>query len=269
MPAMTPPVSAYLCSYPKSGRTWMRFALVNLMNEAYGLDMELDMENMFTLIPNDDGEGHTQPWKTLDKYAFADRDAMPFVAMSHLPWDERFLEPRILLLMRTPADSLVSRFYHMSRHAGQFDGTIDEFAHDEFYGVPGLVEYFASWEPHSEDGNVEVVTYEQLRAEPLGPFRRIVDQLGIEATDAQLEAALDASTVEKMREVEKASGVGQPNAYDRNDPQAMRVRKAKVGGWREELAPETVDYLMESFAASPPAMALLERYSIVPEAEPA
>jgi hypothetical protein len=49
----------------------------------------------------------------------------------------------------------------------------------------------------------------------------------------------------------------------------MRVRKAKVGGWREELAPETVDYLMESFSASPPAMALLERYSIVPEVEPA
>lgn len=266
---MTPPVRAYLCSYPKSGRTWMRFALVNLMNEAYGLDMELDMENMFTLIPNDDGEGHTQPWKTLDKYAFPDREEMPFVAMSHLPWDERFAGPDVLLLMRTPADSLVSRFYHMSRHAGQFEGTIDEFAHDEFYGVPGLVGYFASWEPHADNDNVEVVTYEQLRADPSGPFRRIVDQLGIEATDDQLAAALEASTVEKMREVERSSGVGQPIAYDRSDPQAMRVRKAKVGGWREELAPETVEYLMESFAASPPAMELLERYSIVPEVEPA
>jgi hypothetical protein len=243
----------------------MRFALVNLMNEAYGLGLDLDMENMFTLIPNDDGEGQTQPRKTLDKYAFADRSGMPFVAMSHLPWDERFLRPRILLLMRTPADSLVSRFYHMSRHAGQFDGSIDEFAHDVLYGVPGLVEYFASWEPHAEDANVEVVTYEQLRAEPFGPFRRIADQLGIEATDEQLQAALDASTVEKMREVEKASGVGAPNPYDRSDPQAMRVRKAKVGGWRDELAPETVDYLMDSFAASPQATALLERYSIVPE----
>lgn len=269
MPAMTPPVHAYLCSYPKSGRTWMRFALVNLMNEAYGLELDLDMENMFTLIPNDDGEGHTQPWKTLDKYAFSGRDDMPFVAMSHLPWDERFLEPKILLLMRTPADSLVSRYYHMSRHAGQFKGTIDEFAHDEIYGVPELVEYFASWEPHSEDANVEVVTYEELRSNPAGPFRRIVDHLGIEATDEELEAALAASTVEKMREVERSSGVGQPNAYDRSDPQAMRVRKARVGGWREELAPGTVDYLMESFAASPPAMELLERYSIVPQVEPA
>lgn len=269
MPAMNPPVAAYLCSYPKSGRTWMRFALVNLMSEVYGLDMDLDMENMFTVIPNDDGKDHTQPWKTLDKYAFPDRTDMPFVAMSHLCWDERFEEPRVLLLMRTPADSLVSRFYHMSRHAGQFGGSIDEFARDEEYGVPGLVKYFASWEPHSEDPNVEVVTYEQLRADPSEPFRMIVDQLGIAATDEQLEAALAASTVEKMREVERASGVGQPNAYDRSDPQAMRVRKAKVGGWREELSPETVDYLMESFASSPAAMALLERYAIVPEPEPA
>lgn len=266
---MVPPVSAYLCSYPKSGRTWVRFALVNLMNEAYGLDLDLDMENMFQLIPNDDGEGQTQPWKRLDRYAFADRPGMPFVAMSHLPWDGRFRDPSVVLLLRNPADTLTSRYFHVTRHERKLDASIDEFAHHEQFGVPSLVEFFASWEPHSEDDNVKVITYEQMRRKPLEPFRRIVDQLGIEATDAQLEDALAASTVEKMREIEKASGVGQPNAYDRNDPQAMRVRKAKVGGWREELAPQTVEYLMESFAASPPAMALLERYSIVPEVEPA
>jgi len=266
---MARPVSAYLCSYPKSGRTWMRFALVNLMNEAYGLGLELDMENMFTLIPNDDGEGLTQPWKALDRYGFADREEMPFVAMSHLPWDARFSDPAVVLLLRNPADTLTSRYFHVTRHEGKLEASIDEFARNAELGVPSLVEYFASWEPHAGDGNVEVVTYEQLRAEPFGPFRGIADQLGIEATDEQIQAALDASTVEKMREVEKSSGVGQPNSYDRSDPQAMRVRKAKVGGWRDELAPETVAYLMDSFAASPQATALIERYSIVPEPDAA
>jgi len=266
---MAPPVSAYLCSYPKSGRTWMRFALSNLINELCGLNLDLDMENMFGLIPNDDGRKQTQPWKTLDAYRFAQRSEVPFIAMSHLPWDERFAEPPIVLLMRTPADSLVSRYYHMSRHAGQFKEDIDAFAHDPRYGVPGLVEYFASWEPHSEDHNVVAVTYEQLRTDPIGPFSRIVAQLGIEATQAQMERALELSSVDRMRDVERKSGVGQPNDYDRNDPQAMRVRKARVGGWRDELSTETVDYLLSAFAQSAAATVLLERYSIAPQAEAA
>ena len=265
---MSPPVSAYLCSYPKSGRTWMRFALSNLINELYGLKLELDMENMFSLIPNDDGRNQTQPWKTLDAYRFAERSELPFIAMSLLPWDERFAEPPIVLLMRTPADTLVSRYYHMSRHdALQFKGDIDAFAHDPLYGVPGLVEYFASWDPHAEDQNVVAVTYEQLRTDPLGPFSRIVAQLGIGASRDQMERALELSSVDRMRDVERKSGVGQPNDYDRNDPQAMRVRKARVGGWRDELSTETVDYLLDAFAQSAAATSLLERYSIVPQVE--
>jgi len=266
---MAPAVDAYLCSYPKSGRTWMRFALSNLMDEVYGLGLDLDMENMFGLIPNDDGRKQTQPWKTLDAYRFAERSDVPFAAMSHLAWDERFATTPVVLLMRSPADSLVSHYYHMSRHAGEFKDDIDEFARDPLYGVPALVEHFASWEPHAEDPNVISVTYEQLRSEPLEPFSRIVAQLGIDATSAQMEQALEISSVERMREVERRSGVGAPNDYDRNDPQAMRVRKARVGGWREELSPETTDYLLGAFAQSESASALLERYSIVPQVETA
>ncbi|MFM9126985.1 MAG: sulfotransferase domain-containing protein [Solirubrobacterales bacterium] len=234
---------SFLCSYPKSGRTWMRFALVNLMNDVYRLGLELDMDNMFALIPNDDGGPeevfYSQPWKTLDKYRFADHEEMPFVAMSHLRWED------------------------------QFEGTIDEFSRDERFGIPRMVDYLASWAPHAADPNVEVLTYEELRADPFEPFRRATGHLGIEATDDQLQAALEASSVERMREVERASGVGQPNEYDKADPQAMRVRKAKVGGWREELPPETVAYMMECITGSPQAAALLDRYGLTPEVAPA
>ena len=262
---MAPPVDAYLCSYPKSGRTWMRFALANLIDEFYGLDLDLDMENMFGLIPNDDGRKNTQPWKTLESYRFAERSDVPMIAMSHRRLDQRFDSLPIVLLMRTPADSLVSRYYHMSRHAGQFKDGIDQFAHDPRYGIPSLVEYFASWEPHSEDQNVVAVTYEQLRSEPLEPFGRIVAQMGIDATPDQLARALEMSSVDRMREVERKSGVGQPNNYDRSDPQAMRVRSARVGGWREELSQQTSDDLVEAFSRSEAATALLQRYSIAPQ----
>ena len=262
-PTRTP--EAWLCSYPKSGRTWMRFALANLIDDVYDLGVGFDTETMFQLIPNDDGADHTRPWKTIDKFAYGDREGLPLIAMSHLPWEARFSETPVVLLIRNPAASLVSRFFHVSRHAGRFDGDLPEFARDEFLGVPGLISYFASWQPHVDDPNVEVITYEELRGEPVEPFGRIVSQLGIQADRAALEKALAAASVDRMRSVEKQAGVGQPNEYDRNDPGALRVRRAGTDSWREEIDPETLDFLIDSLEANPAATAMLDRFGLLPQ----
>jgi hypothetical protein len=260
--------TAFLCSYPKSGRTWMRFALVNLMNDVYGLGLKLDMDNMFSLIPNEDGGPdevfYSQPWKTLDKYAFADREEMPFVGMSHLRWEGRFTGPRIVFLVRNPADVLVSLYFHMTRHAHQFEGTIGEFARDERYGVPRMVSYLSSWQPHLRDPNVTVMTYEKLKADPLDSFQDVVAGLGIEAGAGECRAALDAASVERMRKVEAKSGVGQPNAYDFDDPDARRVRRAKVGGWREEMDDDTIALMLAEIESDPAALELLEELDLMP-----
>lgn len=242
----------------------MRFALSNLIDDVFDLGVGFDTANMFGLIPNDDGPDHTRPWKTIANFAYSDREGLPLIAMSHLPRDERFDAVPTVLLIRNPAASLVSRFFHMSRHAGQFEGGLPEFARDEFYGVPGIVAYFASWAPHLDDPEVEVVTYEELRSEPLGPFGRIVARLGIEADEEALARALDAARVDRMRAVEKETGVGQPNDYDRNDPSALRVRKASASAWRDEIDDSTLEYLIASLESDRAASGLLERFDLMP-----
>lgn len=242
----------------------MRFALANLMNEVFDLKSEIDTANMFSLIPNDDGPDNTRPWKTIGNFAWGDREGLPLVAMSHLAWRDDFSTTPVVLLIRNPAASLVSRFFHMSRHAGQFKGGLREFARDEFFGVPGIVSYFASWEPHVDDPNVSVITYEDLRAEPLEPFSRIVRVLGIEADSSALERALEASSVDRMRAVEKRAGVGQPHEYDRNDPEALRVRNTGSKSWRDEIDDETLDFLLRSLKADRAAANLLERFDLIP-----
>ena len=257
--------TAYLCSYPKSGRTWMRFALVHLMDSLYGLGGEFDMKNMFDLIPNRDGEEMTPAWKTPDNYRFTDRPEVPFLVMSHLPWEPDFAELPAVFLVRSPGDVIVSWFHHMTRHDGRLAGkSMIEFAADPDWGVPDLVSYLASWEPHLDDPNVTVVTYEQLRAAPVEAFGRLAAGLGIEATPAQLEAALEAASVDRMRKVEAQSGSWQPHDYDLADPDARRVRKAKVGGWLEEMDEETVALMISEVEASPQARALLERAELMP-----
>ncbi len=260
--------TAWLCSHPKSGRTWMRFALVQLLDSLHGLDGGFDMLNMFGLIPNSDGEGKTQPTKTPDNYRYSDRSDVPFIVMSHLPWESPFSELPAVFLVRSPGDVLVSYYHHMNRHDGRFQGTLDEFARDPEYGIPNIVAYLASWEPHLDDPNLTVATYERLKAEPVEEFGKLVSGLGIEAGTAELQAALDAASVERMRAVEARTGVGQPQAYDFEDPDARRVRKAKVGGWREEMDDDTIALLLAEIEASPEASQLLERLDLMPGPAP-
>lgn len=256
--------TAWLCSYPKSGRTWMRFALVNLLDRRHGLGGDFDMLNMFGLIPNSDGEGKTQPTKTPDNYLFGERPEVPFIVMSHLPWEEAFAEVPTVFLVRSPGDVIVSFYHHMSRHDGRFRGSLSEFAADPEYGIPNLVSYLASWQPHLDDQGVTVLSYEELRRDPVPSFEALTRGLGIEAERDELKAALEAASVQKMREVEAVSGVGQPQEYDFEDPNARRVRKAKVGGWREEMDDDTIALLLTEIEASPGARELLGRLDLMP-----
>ena len=93
---------------------------------------------------------------------------------------------------------------------------------------------------------------------------RLVGGLGIESDRKAMEAALDAASVDRMREVESASGVGQPQAYDFDDPNARRVRKARVGSWREEMDDDTIALLIGEIESRPAARDLLEALDLMP-----
>lgn len=242
----------------------MRFALVNLLDRKLDLGSGFDMENMFGLIPNRDGEGMTQPWKTPDNYRFGDRPEVPFVIASHLRWEPEFSGLPTVFLVRNPGDVVVSRYHHMTRHEGKFSGSLAEFTRDPEWGLPDLLGYLESWAPHIDDPDVTVVTYESLKADPVESFGRLVEGLGIEASREELGLALEAASVDRMREVEATSGVGQPQAYDFEDPNARRVRKAKVGSWREEMDDDTIAVMLAEIEASPLAGELLGELDILP-----
>ena len=71
-----------------------------------------------------------------------------------------------------------------------------------------------------------VVRYEDLRADTLGTMRRMYSSLGILADEGELARAVEKNSWENIPEQKK----GQGKVY----------RKAKPGGWREDLTPKQV-----------------------------
>jgi Sulfotransferase domain len=251
-------VTGYLCSYPKSGRTWMRFALAHYLRERLALDQELDLRELFRLLPNLDGDEDVSG-KGVDRYAYADRADVPLIVSSHLPWDPAlFGGRRVVLLVRNPADVMVSRFFHVTRQEQIWEGELPRFLRDPDVGLLPLVRYLNGWAPHAGGPDRLVLSYEELRADPAAGFARLLGHLGVAVDPPAVERALEAASIERMRASERQVVVA-GYSYDVGDPEALRVRRAVVGGYRDYLAPDDLDYVVQTCARelTPAARALL------------
>ena len=240
-------------SWAKSGRTWLR----TMLSRAYQLDYG---------IPS----GEMLEFDNLKK-----RDPrIPSVFFTHGnylrtyngEWDERtaFWSKRVLLLVRDPRDTAVSQYFqwkhrmHRSKKALNnyprhgLDLSVADFVLKEPMGLAGVLDFLEIWErslPHVEAA--KVVHYEELRSDTEGTLAGILDFLGTPASPESVADAVASATVEKMRQLENASGnsgyVGQRlKPGNAANPDSFKVRRGKVGGWR--------DYLTEAEIAEAEAM---------------
>lgn len=86
----------------------------------------------------------------------------------------------------------------------------------------------------AHEGRKSFVRYEHLRADPVGTLARVYSDLGIAVDRADLERVAGVRSWENVPEEEKGEG--------------KFYRKAKSGGWKEDLTPEQVRIIEETTA---------------------
>jgi len=232
---------AIILSIPKSGRTWLRAFLCAYFCRRFGLE--------FTLRPG--------------RYALP---GFPRVVFSHDLFEHRtkgdwwdrirgkYLVPRrelgrakIILLARDPRDCFVSLYLQLTRRdpnapVSLKQKTVGEMLRDEKFGLRAIVKPMNDWlNEFSQRDNFTLVRYEALRASPAEHFRDLLAVLGESSPDANsFQEALEFSSFENMQKLEAArafdSNILHPG--DVRDPESFKVRRGKVGGYREYLSAE-------------------------------
>ena len=230
-----------LMSWGKSGRTWLRV----MLSRAYQLRGGLPSNELLDF----------------DNFRKQDK-ALPAVFFTHNNylrdytgnWESKqhFQGKRIVLLVRDPRDVAVSQFFQWQYrmrpnkkfindyppHGADID--VWDFVQDRDAGVPRIVDYFNGWAraiPELKD--VLVVRYEDMRADPAAVLRRIFDFTGDGISDLQISEAVEFAAYENMKRMEreqhfKGSGA-RVKPGDEKNPQSFKVRKAKVGGYRDHF----------------------------------
>jgi Sulfotransferase domain len=246
---------AIILSIPKSGRTWLRAFLCAYFCKRFGLG--------FTLRP-----------------ARYDLPGFPRIVFSHDlfehrtkgdRWDRirgKYLVPRrelkrakIILLARDPRDCFVSLYLQLTRRDPNApiklrQKSVSDMLRDEKFGMPAIISAMNDWlNEFSKRDNFTLVRYEALRASPAEYFRDLLAVLGERSPDTNVfQEALEFSRFENMQKLE-AAGAFDSNILhpgDVRDPESFKVRRGKIGGYREYLSPED-----QQFAAD--AMTELDR----------
>lgn len=248
-------IDAVLASYPKSGRTWLRFALSCYFDRVAGLGVSPDLATTFRILPNLDRD----PLRGLPGFAYRDDPAVPLIAVTHRPYEPELLQDRpIIFLVRDPRDVMVSAYFHATRHKGRFDGTIKAFIADVDQGLPPFLRYLNGWADGLQRHRHHVVSYEAMSANQAQAIGDILAFLALPCDLDVVHHAVEASRFETMRETERRSGIP-GHSYDRSDSESLRMRKGKVAAFGDYLDEEDIARIEDGCARglTAPARALV------------
>jgi len=226
-------------SYGKSGRTWMRVMLSRYYQQAYALPERILMgfDNFHKINP-----AVPRIFFTHDNYLRG--------YTGNLDSKKDFYDKKVVLLVRRPQDVAVSQFFQwkyrmrpdkmaMNRYppAGS-DISIYDFVMNPDCGVPRIIDFLNLWAkelPKIE--NLLMVRYEDMRVHPEQELPRIISFLGMDPDDELIRETVEFSSVENLRKLEKENyfwrSGSRVKAKDPSNPHSYKVRRAKVGGYRD------------------------------------
>jgi hypothetical protein len=127
----------------------------------------------------------------------------------------------------------------MNRYpAAGSDVSIYDFVMDPNCGVPRIIGFLNLWARELPNiKNLLMVRYEDMRTEPEKQLERIVEFLGMQPDEKFLKDTVEFSSVDNLRKLEKENyfwrSGSRVKARDPSNPNSYKVRRAKVGGYRD------------------------------------
>lgn len=246
-----------LIGHPKSGNTWLKAMLSRLYQVRHGLPAS-------KLIGSDELSRRNPaiPRIAATNGYYSYEGVIGRLLDVRAPDPELRAKPAVVLV-RHPCDIAVSWYHQFTRRQSAHKQelinhflahpvdrrTISmwDFVRHSDLGVPSLIAYLNTWERNCAGLERGLrVRYEDLRAEPGVWLRRIVERMDERFSDDEIAEAVRFASFDNLRQLESRGFFpkqGGLDLRDPNDPNSFKVRRAKVGGYREDFSAAQVEEL--------------------------
>ena len=235
----------YVVSYPKCGRTWLRYMLERYLDSVAGIEAGRIAEGGQALKPR------ARPYPAVH---FTHDDDPEEKRPSELSGDKsRFQDARVVFLVRDPRDVTVSIYFektrrsHLYRAASQVPDKLGDLLGDQPGGLSTIVSYYNSWWANRTMPRAFLLMrYEDMLAEPQVSLRRFCEFAGYPLDAAAIEAAVSASDFSQMRQLETTGDLSFKLAPGhKGDPESYKTRRGVAGGFVAYFTREQIDRATE------------------------
>lgn len=218
------PDDTFIVCYPKSGNTWTRFLIANLVRPEEPVTF-LQADRM---IPSVDGRSRK----------YFQQMSGPRIIKSHYPFEPNY--GRVIYVVRDPRDVAVSQYHYQikrrvldERHP--MEDFVSQFVAGKTCPYGSWGENVGSWlAARYQHPGFLLLRYEDMIARTEKELRAIASHLGVEATAELLAQTIARSSADRMRALERQEASQWASTKDTRKDKLF-VRAAVAGGWKTTL----------------------------------
>lgn len=235
------PSDVYIVSFPKSGNTWVRFYLCNLLNNLPSSHFTNDVISFKILdqtMPELGLSDLRKPWP---------HENFPRIIKTHLKYNVVMGNHKNILVLRDPKDVMISYFnFEKTKVSSKFKGnTLSNFIRDSKLGINAWCRHYLSWK--EQDGII--IKYEELKEKDVDIFLKLNEYLGISCAEDIFLKSVMQSRFESIKKLEAEKGLADPSKVGDGFKFA---RSGKTGQWKDLFSENDLEYVAET----------LEKYQI-------
>jgi estrone sulfotransferase len=215
-----------LASFPRSGNTWIRFFLCNLISLREWNSRAVDFAVVNDTMPALGLNNLLRPWP---------HSTIPRVIKTHQRYSPLLGGVRSIGIVRDPRDVMVSLFHYRRDRKATYEGSFSQFIHHPRYGLEAWFKHYTSWQGRW----TILVKYEDMRENQAREFSRICDMIEVNLPKELVDEAIARSNIGSARRTEKAFGV---------EGQALFARSGASGQWKPYFSERDVALYRELVA---------------------
>jgi len=234
------PDDTFIVSYPRSGNTWTRFLVANLVYPGQPVTFA-DIER---LIPDCEAQSSR----------YLKRVARPRIIKSHEYFDPRY--KKVIYIVRDPRDVALSyydfaRMYRQIEDGHPLASYVSDFVAGRLssadWGTWG--ENVATWvSARNGRPGFLLLRYEDMLSNPAPELAKVASFLGIDPAPERLAAAIERSSADRMRKWEAKQGERWVSTRNKRSDIPF-VRTAASGLWRSKLPPSSIAEIESAWGA--------------------